>query len=483
MAEAKPKPPLSHEGRWITDQRGRVVILHGFNMVYKIDSYRPEDAGFSRDDARFLSRHGFNTIRLGVIYKGLEPNPPAGDGVPRYRRPYLRSIARSQKLLARNRIFSLLDFHQDLYNERFQGEGWPDWQTIDDGLPAEPQQGFPANYLVMPALNRAFDHFWANDTVAGRGLQDAWAEAWRPVARRFRGSPYVMGYDIINEPWPGSAYPSCVNPAGCPAFDATTLTDFTNRVLASIRAVDPTTLVFYEPLLTFDFGAMTAHGDTGDRNAGFSFHNYCLPAGVGAGTLPASGDGCEAAEELVFDNADTHSDNTDDALLLTEYGATDDLETLERVTNLADEHMVGWQEWHYCACGEPTSQVSADVQALVKDPAKPPRGKNLKRAKLRVLDRPYPQVVAGTPESYSFDRETGTFQLRYSTTLPSGRRARRRLATEVYVPRIHYRGRYRVKVKGARRLSKPRARILVLKRRPRAATVTLKLTPRRRQQP
>ena len=35
-------------------------------------------------------------------------------------------------------IFNQLDFHQDLYNERFRG-GWPDWAVLDDGLPAAPR--------------------------------------------------------------------------------------------------------------------------------------------------------------------------------------------------------------------------------------------------------------------------------------------------------------------------------------------------------
>jgi len=136
---ASPKPPLGHEGSWITDASGRVVILHGFNMVSKVGSYRPEDTGFGGDDAHFLHRHGFNTVRLGIIYKGLEPQPPGADGRPDYRLGYLRSIARTERALAKRKIFSLLDFHQDLYNERFEGEGWPDWQTLDDGLPAEPR--------------------------------------------------------------------------------------------------------------------------------------------------------------------------------------------------------------------------------------------------------------------------------------------------------------------------------------------------------
>ena len=53
-ALAAPEPPLDHQGRWITDARGRVVILHGVNMVYKRPPYYPAAAGFGADDARFL---------------------------------------------------------------------------------------------------------------------------------------------------------------------------------------------------------------------------------------------------------------------------------------------------------------------------------------------------------------------------------------------------------------------------------------------
>ena len=73
-------------------------------------------------------------------------------------------------------------------------------------LPAEPKQGFPANYLGMPALNRAFDHFWANDAdAAGRPLQNSFAAMWRHMASRFADRRKVLGYNILNEPWPGIA--------------------------------------------------------------------------------------------------------------------------------------------------------------------------------------------------------------------------------------------------------------------------------------
>ena len=71
---AAPRPPLSASGRWITDARGRVVILHGLNMVYKRPPYAPHAVGFGADDARFLRYNGFNTVRLGLIYKAVEPS-------------------------------------------------------------------------------------------------------------------------------------------------------------------------------------------------------------------------------------------------------------------------------------------------------------------------------------------------------------------------------------------------------------------------
>ena len=45
-AAAQPRPPLGHAGRWITDADGRVVILHGVNMVYKVPPYAPDAIGF-----------------------------------------------------------------------------------------------------------------------------------------------------------------------------------------------------------------------------------------------------------------------------------------------------------------------------------------------------------------------------------------------------------------------------------------------------
>jgi endoglycosylceramidase len=476
-ADAAPKGPLSHEGRWITDKKGRVVILHGWNLVSKVGSYRPEDSGFSADDARFLHRHGFNTVRLGVIYKALEPEAPAAGGSPRYRNGYLRSLARTQRLLARHKITTLLDFHQDLYNEKFQGEGWPDWQVLDDvngvTCPNELQQGFPNNYVVNAALNCAFDSFWANREVDGLGLQDRYAAAWEHVAQKFRGSPRLLGYNIINEPWPGTQFPTCISLTGCPLFDTQVLTQFSLKVIDAIREADSNSLVWYAPVVVFDFGADSSHGDTGDSRAGFAFNMYCLAGGF----LPANPAGaatCSETYEITLDNAEKQSEETDDALLMTEWGATNDLAVVDEVVELADEHMMSWQHWHYCECDDPTT-AGTGVQSVVIDPNEPPRGENVNRGKLKATSRPYPRAVAGTPLAYDFNPDTREFTMSYSVEGPDGQRLPRKVRTQVFIPPIHYRKGYNVTAEGAR--VKAKRRVVLLKRVRGATEVTVEVTP------
>src|ERR1700722_1585417 len=200
--------PLGHSGRWITDASGRVVVVHGINMDYKLPPYYPAAVGFGGDDAAFLHSIGFNAVRVGVIWKGLEPQPGVYDDA------YLAQIAATVSVLARHGVASLLDFHQDLFNERFEGEGAPDWAVQTGGLP-NPSLGFPTNYLANPALEHALDAFFNNAPgPGGVGLQDRFAAAWAHVAAYFRGSPSVLGYELFNEPFPGTLWQPCLIPTG-----------------------------------------------------------------------------------------------------------------------------------------------------------------------------------------------------------------------------------------------------------------------------
>ena len=283
-------------------------------------------------------------------------------------------------VLADAGIEVLLDFHQDLFNERFQGEGAPDWAVQDDGLPAEPQLGFPYNYFAQLALNRAFDHFWANAPgPGGVGLQDRYAAAWAHVASYFQGTPGVMGFDLFNEPWPGTLWARCVNPLGCPQFDAR-LQAFSQRTIDAIRAVDQRTPIFYEPHVLFNNGVRTTLTPTGPR-LGFSFHDYCLTADVGLEGTPVQDLTCDVFDNLVWANTERQLTRTGDTPLLTEFGATTDTDVLESMVDRAAQHRWGWQYWAYTGFDPTTSGPGAE-QALVFDPTQPPTGDNVDTAKL-----------------------------------------------------------------------------------------------------
>jgi endoglycosylceramidase len=480
---------LGHKGRWITDSKGRVVVLHGWNMVNKLPPYAPDALGFGDDDAAFLARNGFNYVRLGIIWKALEPRPGVYDDA------YLGRIARTARTLRRHGIYVLLDFHQDQYNERYQGEGAPDWAIVGRAAGEGPgtQAGFPANYLVNDPLNHAYDAFWDNTQVpgTGRGVQDFYAAAWRHVARRFRSTRGIVGYNIFNEPWGGTPVQRCAQmmtatspDGGCPvgsAVERTKLTAFHKRVIRAIRQVDKRTLAWYAPTLTFDFGIRSAHGDTRDPRAGFAFNAYCAQAAGLDAVIPfLRGKPCSYSAELTFDNADAVSRRTGDALLDTEYGASDTSKDWVDYLAAADRHMVSWTHWAYWnqdpCCPRP-------IEGLLVDIHKPPTGANVKRAKLRLTTRPYPALVSGTPRSFRFESGTRTFALRYSTRRAGTRkRFRAGSITQVVVPRLQYPRGYSALVAGARVLSRTGATILRLAACPGAKNVRLRVirgrTPR-----
>src|SRR6185503_3209071 len=142
-------------------------------------------------------------------------------------------------------------FHQDGYTPRYNGNGFPDWMAIDDGLPNPPDAVFPLYYIQNPAMQRAFEHFWENAQIPdGLGLQDYFVQALERLATRFAGEPMVVGTELMNEPWPGATWQPCLTePAGCGDLEAARLMPFYRRGLAALRAIAPGQLAFVEPFV------------------------------------------------------------------------------------------------------------------------------------------------------------------------------------------------------------------------------------------
>jgi endoglycosylceramidase len=458
-----PAAPIGHAGRWITDADGRVLTVAGVNMVNKLTPYTPAADGLDDADGAFLAANGLSAVRVGIIWKALEPEP----GV--FNDSYLASIASTVSMLGSHGIVSLLDFHQDMYNEEFQGEGAPDW-AVDQSGPIFPLLGFSANYFLLPALMTAYDNFWANASVDGEGLQDWYAAAWQHVAAYFKGNPDVLGYDLYNEPDPGSDIYSCLLSAdGCPSFDAT-LTSFYTKVDKAIRQVNTTALLFGEPTLLFDIGNPSSLGSTGDADSGFSFHMYCPFASVSS-LLDFA---CPSSDTATLSNAEAVSSRTGDALLMTEFGATNDASMLSEDVAAAASAKVGWMMWAMCYCGDPTTSSSSE--GLVNDLTQAPSGSNVNTGMLDALAVPHPDLVSGTPGGYGYDASTQVFTLTYSTERADGTRAfAAGSRTSVSVPAVQYPSGYQVAVAGGTVVST--GGVLQVASCPGAATVTVTVSP------
>jgi len=190
---------LRADGRWLVDPQGRAVILHGVNMAgtSKRPPYLPWQG---RAEFEQIARWGFNSVRLLTVWAAIEPEPG------RYDDAYIERLAERVRWCRELGLHVVLDMHQDLYSEKYRGDGAPPWACLDDGLAMGPwNKAWFANYLQPPII-RAFDNLWANAPgPGGVGIQDRFAAAWAHLARRFRDETTIVGYDILNEPFPGSA--------------------------------------------------------------------------------------------------------------------------------------------------------------------------------------------------------------------------------------------------------------------------------------
>ncbi len=185
------------QGDRFVDELGRHVILHGINLNCK-----NKDRGYIGDwcssDFQKMKQWGFNVIRLGIIWDGIEPFPGQYDDA------YLEKVRTLIRLAHQQDLYVFLDMHQDLYSSLFS-DGAPSWATITDEEVYTPSDLWSEAYWSNGAVQRAFDHFWNNSLAAdGIGIQDHIIAAWAHVVKQLGKEPNVIGYDLLNEPSMGS---------------------------------------------------------------------------------------------------------------------------------------------------------------------------------------------------------------------------------------------------------------------------------------
>jgi endoglycosylceramidase len=494
-------------GRYLTDGLGRRLELHGVNLVAKcgggaqpinvpgtpcvgpaqgpklayVLAPRARDPArrFTAADARTLAWLGFNVVRLGIVWEGLEPGPAnvqADD--PRYCAPhygprfpslgsadpysaatvraYLQRTDRIVHLLARANIRVILDMHQDVWGSAFQyplgftpwsGEGAPMWATCTEGLSFAAPVGWGSGYDA-PAVQASIHHFWANNV---RGdLQGQFARVWTAVAKHFAGDPDVLGYEVINEPndflvtsfdpelqcaYGGRRH----EPRSCAISHAAPVP---NGLIGTIQTADPDHVVVYEPSGGADFGAPETIGIAEPlrfKDLALGFHVY--------GDIPAQLR--QTAQERFHTR--TRQPGGPPAIM-DEFGASNNYPATAATVALADASNLSWVYWAALQLDDPTAGDAYEglLDQVTRKPYWPLAA---------ALSAPYPWATAGTPGPQSFNPATGMFRYAYRVI------AKITAPTEIMLPRYVYPRGYAVQVRGAKVVSRRRATVLELKAR------------------
>jgi endoglycosylceramidase len=456
-------PLTSPGGPYLFDSKGRVVFLHGVNLVYKHAPYvvtlRPgTNHSFTLADALRIERLGFNVVRLGIIWAGIEPghggiNQPGvcTPGAPtdphmwnqRVAMAYVSQVRQVMGVLNQAHLMVILDMHQDVWNQVFRGEGAPAWAVCAGG-PVVVKPGRWSIEYGSTSLITAMNHFWRNDVIGN--LQGEYDRSWAFVASQLKDQPNLIGYDPFNEPissamtiddrrsfatalecfYTGTAHPGRIGdtttPMTCPTHDPV------QGVIPVLEHADRVHLIFVEPDLYTVRSAQNRLGPMPFGRLVYNIHIYCSQRSPLTGdptNLAACADHIASAfanHSTVRLGMGTRAQRHGPAWLLTEFGATQDPALAASAVASASFIQIGWIYWSWAWLNDPTGSTH---EGLVSASGAFSKTK-------QALSVPYPEAVAGTPLLIISKPLQGTLDLSFRSS------AKATAPTAIVVPPAQY---------------------------------------------
>ncbi|WP_240508990.1 cellulase family glycosylhydrolase [Streptomyces agglomeratus] len=369
----------------LTDDRGRVLTLRGWNVEDKTNRGDKALSAVTERHFRDLRARGFNFARLLIFWDDLEPRRG------QYSAAYLRKIERILDWAHRYDIQVLVDAHQDVFGPAFGHRGIPEWATRTDGLPFTPNPDDWFSEYFQPAVQRAFTHLYED-----ADLQRAQAAMWRVLADRFGDHPAVLGYDLINEPM-GELREGEDLPTAARRIERDQITPMHNRLADAVRSVDRDNWVFVEPTPIVGEGVPTGLGKIKDPKVVYAPHFYNTAMEAGADYDPAAG-WIESYEAAVTAYPEEHRV----PVVVGEWGPLntalprmglfyrDALASMNRYSS-------GWAGYVWCYGG---GYCAVDAAGEF-------------RTNKEQTASPYAPAVAGRVRSESYDPATRTYRLSY----------------------------------------------------------------------
>ena len=412
--------PALHAGdREIRDTYGRQVLLRGVNVTALSDPYQVNPrlrpvVPLREGDYRRMAAMGFDVIRLAVNWSKLEPERG------QINQEFIDRMAAVIHEAAANGMYTVIDMHNGGWGK---GVATPPDEVCPRGLePSHGWEGAPlwATFLDdqttchdggthkrTPAVKAAWNNFWANFKqplwLDGKGIQDHLVDVWAALAHRFARDPAVAGYDLLNEPDPGTTRNQ----------QSAYVTRFTADSIAAIRRAEAAAhgfphLVFFEPNITWTGTALATHspepGFTSDPNIVFAPHLYGRDAHTTHRGIGPVRHVLKKQARQVIHRARAYGS----PLWIGEWGFSafdeDSLKKVRTHSEIQDSKRLGsaWWQWKV-ACGAPQNFDGLDKKPQYHilgnlNPTRCPSGRPLKRPEgwEAVISRAYPRFSPGT---------------------------------------------------------------------------------------
>eukprot|EP00931_Biecheleriopsis_adriatica_P046583 TRINITY_DN26773_c0_g2_i1.p1 TRINITY_DN26773_c0_g2~~TRINITY_DN26773_c0_g2_i1.p1 ORF type:complete len:534 (-),score=75.58 TRINITY_DN26773_c0_g2_i1:86-1687(-) len=462
VGDALDQIQIGKHGRFI-DSHGRTRIFHGVNVVYKQYPWYPSASSYNaydslvEDDMEKLADCGFNVVRLGVMWPGVESAPGT------INETYLHEISRLTLELARHGVYTLVDLHQDLLSRHFCGEGVPEGyveallrdntSSLSKARPfPEPvamkfaldTDGFPnltaclkdplfADYYSSEQVGALFEQLYTEGTPLNTGFLRYWEAVAGTFGKLAGEANHILGYELLNEP---SGYCLDARSSTCgkkpgPVFndrlEVQYLTPLYRAAAARIRAADAHRPIFYEatayPMLLASPFPVLPLGE--DAQQGLAYHIYCQ---ADMSTVWDQFE-CRAAQGLSYREYFGFL-NKHDGLgsFMTEFGAigqtTAEYDEIDRLLSAADANMQSWSYWQLKQFHDITTANAAE--SLYDEHGQ------LESAKLKLLSRTYAQAIGGDALHMSFQSTDALFELEYNASVTTA-------PTEIYLNEaMHY---------------------------------------------
>jgi endoglycosylceramidase len=445
----------------------------------------------SGDDFAQMRALGFDVVRLVLNWSQLEPTPG------NYSTTYLARVSQVVSWAQQQGIYVILDMHQDQYSRYILpantktapsgctpsggSDGAPSWAVQTDGKQGCALYGIDE---LNPAESAAFANFWQNSPVAapqgqspGTGLQDHYIGAIAALARRFQNDPAVLGYELMNEPQPGST--GSLPAANGYEASSSELYPFYTRAIEALtgvrdgrptcQATDPTSLtgacaypqlasvsrqqIFFEPLAyrnLVDFSLQVSMPFTSYPNIVFAPHIYTYAFTVEQDLLglPAKEGGYPPNFTFGYQTAEAEAQAMHSAVLVTEFGdsSSTDNTILSKELAAQEATQTGGTIWAWkglsqapgtCWCTRwqrSTYETTSNGTPGKGNPKSTPSPNDrLIPSRGQLLMRVWPVATAGRLGAYAFDPSTGTFAMT-ATSTATGRRGDTSTDTEIYIP-------------------------------------------------